>query len=72
MVTGISKESVAKNGEVLELRCEVLADTKRYRKFKLPVELWEDEEPVVLFSGRHMYLLKGEENQGVKKVVVYW
>lgn len=30
------------------------------------------EPPVVMFSGKHIYISKGNENAGVKGVVVSW
>ena len=54
------------------LKCVAVQETKRYVKYRLPDELFEDEEPAVLFSGRHIYILKGDENAGVKQVVLSW
>lgn len=60
---------IRKNGKMI-LECKAVNETKRYLKYKLPVELFEDEEPEVLFSGRHVYLLKGDDNASVKQVVI--
>ena len=58
-----------KAGKIV-LECAAVNETKRYLKYRLPAELFEDEEPEVLFSGRHIYLLKGNENATVKQVVI--
>lgn len=59
----------SKNGKLV-LKCEVTTPTKRYLKYRMPPELFEDEEPLVMFSGRHVYLNKGAEGDGVKQVVI--
>ena len=61
---------MVKKVKKLELKCVAVHETRRYRKYKLPSELFDDEEPVVLFSGRHVYLHKGNEGDGVKQVVI--
>jgi hypothetical protein len=61
---------MVKKNEKLVLKCEAAVATRRYLKYKLPGELFEDEEPVVLFSGRHVYLHKGDGGDGVKQIVI--
>lgn len=67
-----NKVKELEDGTVLELVCSAVQETMRYRKYKLPEELFEDEEPVVMFSGKHIYVLKGEEAEKVKRIVVCW
>lgn len=61
----------AKAGKIV-LKCEAVNATKRYLKYRLPGELFDDEEPIALFSGRHIYVLKGEgdDDKSVKEVVI--
>ena len=60
---------VKENGRLM-LECKEVHETKRYRKYKFPEELFEDEERVVMFSGKHVYLHKGDDGDGVKEVVI--
>lgn len=60
---------VKKNGKLV-LECIATPETKRYLKYRLPDELFEDEEPVVLFASKHIYLHKGDEGEGVKQIVL--
>ena len=61
---------MVKKGKELELECVAVHETKRYRKYKLPSELFDDEEAVVLFSGKHIYVHKGDEGEGVEQIVI--
>ena len=58
-----------RNGKLV-LKCKATTPTKRYLKYSMPPELFEDEEPFVMFSGRHVYLNKGAEGDVVKRVVI--
>lgn len=60
---------IKKDGKLV-LECEGVVQTKRYMKFRLPEELFEDEESVVLFSGRYVYLHKGDDGEGIEEVVM--
>ena len=61
---------LVKKGGKLVLSCTSVPATKRYFKYRLPDELFEDEEPVVLLSGKHIYLHKGDEGNGIKKIEI--
>jgi len=61
---------VIKKSEEIALKCKAVQETKRYMKYKLPDELFEDEEPVVLFSGKHIYVHKGDKTDSVKQIVL--
>lgn len=59
----------AKDGKVV-LKCVGVHETKRYLKYELPGELFVDEEPIVLFSSRHIYWLKDDDASGVKEIKI--
>jgi len=61
---------MVKQNEKIVLECKAVPATKRYLKYRLPDELFEDEEPDVMFSGKHVYVRKGDEGDKVKQVVV--
>lgn len=61
---------MVKQNEKIVLECKAVPATKRYLKYRLPDELFEDEEPDVLFSRKHVYVRKGDEGDKVKQVVV--
>lgn len=58
-----------KAGKIV-LKCEAVPVTRGYLKYRLPGEVFEDEEPDVLFSGRHIHVRKGDDNKAVKEIVV--
>lgn len=60
---------VKTKGKVV-LECKAVPETKRYLKYRLPDELFEDEEPIILLSGKHVYLLKNDDVASVKKIEV--
>ena len=60
---------MVKNDKEVVLKCVGVQPTKRYLKYKLPAELFDDEEPEFLFSGRHIYVLKSGENGDCERVV---
>jgi hypothetical protein len=62
------KKLDGKERKVLE--CVAVVPTKRYLKYKLPESLFEDEEPEVLFSTRHVYVLKAEAGDKVREIVL--
>ncbi|HUW46866.1 MAG TPA: hypothetical protein VMW50_13890 [Dehalococcoidia bacterium] len=61
--------SLSKDG-MLTLLCASPIETKRYVKYRLPAELSDDEEPVVLFAGKHVYLHKVSDGGDVITKIV--
>jgi hypothetical protein len=61
---------MVKKAEQIVLKLVAVVATRRYLKYRLPDELFEDEEPVLLLSGRHVYVHKNREGGEVQQIVL--